>query len=78
MPRAVAQNMPARLAAAAAAVTDTGKAHRLALKHRRELIFEAVDTEGMHQREVARLAGVAQSRVSAILARPDEDEDQET
>jgi predicted XRE-type DNA-binding protein len=74
MPRAVAQDMPARLAAAADAVDDTGKAHRLALQHRRELIFEAVDREGMAQRAVAKLARVAQSRVSAILAAPDDDE----
>jgi hypothetical protein len=74
MPRVVAQDMPARLAAAAAAVTDTGKAHRLALKHRRELIFEAVDTEGMHQREVARWPASRSPGSAAILARPDEDE----
>lgn len=76
MARSVAQDMPSRLRAAAAAVNDTGKAHRLALQHRRELIFQAVDDEGMHQRDVATLAGVAQSRVSAILATPDQDDDQ--
>jgi predicted XRE-type DNA-binding protein len=78
MPRVVAQDMPARLAAAADAVDDTGKAHRLALAQRRELIFEAVDREGMAQRAVAKLARVAQSRVSAILAHPDDDDDDET
>jgi predicted XRE-type DNA-binding protein len=76
MPRAVAENMPDRLVKAAAEVRDTGEAHRLALRHRRELIFEAVDTEGMHQREVAKLVGMSQARVSAILATPGGDDDE--
>lgn len=75
MPRVVAEDMPDRLRAAADAVSDTAVAHRLALKHRRELIFEAVDREGMAQRAVAKLARVAQSRVSAILAAPDDDDE---
>lgn len=75
MPRAVAQDMPSRLKAAAVEVADTAKAHRLALDQRRELIFEAVDRERMHQRDVAKLAGVSQARVSAILAAPDADDD---
>lgn len=76
MPRAVAENMPDRLRKAASAVSDAETARRLALQHRRELIFEAVDSEGMHQREVAKLAGVSQARVSAILATPGDDDDE--
>lgn len=71
----VAQTMPTRLKKAAAAVKDTADAHRLALRHRRELILEAIDTEGMHQREVAKLVGLAQSRITAILATPDGDDE---
>ena len=71
----VAETMPARLRKVAAAVTDTGTAHKLALKQRRELILEAIDTEGMHQREVANLLGLAQSRITAILATPGDDDD---
>lgn len=74
--REVAQDMSSRLKAAAVEVKDTGAAHRLALKHRRALILSAIDVEGMHQREVAQLSGVSQGRISAILAAPDEDEDQ--
>lgn len=74
MPTEVAENMPTRLRKAAVAVADTAAAHKLALKTRRELILQAVDDEGMHQRDVAKLAGVAQSRISAILATPDDDE----
>jgi predicted XRE-type DNA-binding protein len=75
MPTEVAQDMPARLRAAAAAVKDTETAHRLALKHRRELIFAAVDDEGMAQRDVAKLAGLSQPRVASILATPDDDDE---
>jgi predicted XRE-type DNA-binding protein len=70
----VAQDMPSRLRAAAAAVKDADDALRLKLKHRRELILEAIDEQGMSQLQVAKLAGVAKSRISAILASPDDDD----
>jgi len=70
----VAHDLPARLTAAQAAVKDAESALRLRLRHRRQLILEAIDEEGMSQQEVAKLAGVAKSRISAILASPDDDE----
>jgi predicted XRE-type DNA-binding protein len=74
MPTEVAQNLPARLKAAAADVGDTRKAYELSLAARDELIVEAIDVEGMSQKAVADLAGVAKGRISAILAKPDDDE----
>jgi predicted XRE-type DNA-binding protein len=73
VPAEVAQDLPTRLGKAADRVDDTAAAHRLALRHRRELILEAIDDEGMSQQEVAKLARVAKSRISAILAHPDDD-----
>lgn len=70
----VAKDMPSRLRAAAAAVKDADDALRLKLKHRRELILEAIDEQGMSQLQVAKLAGVAKSRISAILASPDDED----
>jgi predicted XRE-type DNA-binding protein len=72
-PAEVAHDLPARLRAAAAAVKDAEGALRLRLRHRKELILEAIDDEGMSQQEVAKLAGVAKSRISAILAHPDDE-----
>lgn len=73
-PVEVAKDLPARLRAAAAAVRDAEGALKLRLRHRRQLILEAIDDEGMSQLEVAKLAGVAKSRISAILASPDDEE----
>jgi predicted XRE-type DNA-binding protein len=73
-PTEVAHGLPARIERAAAAVRDAEGALKLRLKHRRELILEAIDREGMSQQEVAKLAGVAKSRISAILASSDDDE----
>lgn len=67
-PTEVAQDLPARLKAAAADVSDTRKAHELSLAARDELIVRAIDVEGMSQKAVADLAGVAKGRISAILA----------
>lgn len=74
MARLVAETFADRLAAAQAAVADAGGSLRLKLRHRRELVLAAIDEEGMTQREVARILGVAQSRVAAILASPDDDD----
>jgi predicted XRE-type DNA-binding protein len=71
----VAQSLPDRLRAAQEAVRDANGALRLRLRHRRELILEAIDSEGMTQQEVARIVGVAKGRISAILASPDDDDD---
>jgi hypothetical protein len=49
-------------------VGDTRKAYELSLAARDELIVEAIDVEGMSQKAVADLAGVAKGRISAILA----------
>lgn len=68
MPTEVAKDLPTRLKAAAADVADTRKAHELSLAARDELIVEAIDVEGMSQKSVAALAGVAKGRISAILA----------
>lgn len=73
-PTEVAHDLPDRLRAAAAAVADAQSALTLRLKHRRELILEAIDDEGMNHQEVAKLIGVAKGRISAILAKPDDDE----
>lgn len=75
MPVEVAQSMPERLRAAQAAVGDAFGAYRLRLRARRELILEAIDSEGMTQQEVARIIGVAKGRISAILASPDPEEE---
>lgn len=73
-PAEVAHDLPARLRAAAAAVKDAESALQLRLRHRRELILDAIELENMSQQEVAKLVGVAKSRISAILATPDDDE----
>lgn len=73
-PVEVAQSLPTRLTAAAAAVTDAEGALRLRLKHRKQLILEAIDHEGMSHHQVAKILGVAKSRISAILASPDDDD----
>jgi predicted XRE-type DNA-binding protein len=73
-PAQVAQDMPTRLTEVGKAVRDAEGALRLRRQQRREVILEAVDREGMTQREVARLLGIRQSRLSAILATPDEEE----
>jgi predicted XRE-type DNA-binding protein len=73
-PSEVVQDLPTRLAAAAAAVSDAQGALKLRLRHRRELILEAIDHEGMSHQAVAKLIGVAKGRISAILAAPDDDE----
>lgn len=70
----VAQDLPTRLRAASAAVRDADAAKRLRLKQRDELIFEAIDTHGMTQLEVAAIVGVAKGRISAILAHPGDEE----
>jgi predicted XRE-type DNA-binding protein len=71
-PSEVVQDLPTRLAAAA--VSDAQGALKLRLRHRRELILEAIDHEGMSHQAVAKLIGVAKGRISAILAAPDDDE----
>lgn len=72
-PAEVAHDLPARLRAAAAAVKDAESALQLRLRHRRELILDAIELENMSQQEVAKLVGVAKSRISAILAHPDDE-----
>lgn len=67
MPTEVIPDLPARIRAAAAAVTDRKAAYVLALQQRNLLIEQAVD-EGMQQQAVADLAGVRKGRISAILA----------
>ncbi len=66
-PSEVRLDLSPRLEAAAAAVRDAKEALQLKLEQRDQLIVQAVD-EGMQQRVVARLAGVSQTRVIAVLA----------
>jgi predicted XRE-type DNA-binding protein len=73
-PTEVAKDLPARLRAAVAAVKDAKKAYELRIQHRDQLVREAIDEEGMSQIAVADLIGVAKGRISAILAKPDDDE----
>jgi predicted XRE-type DNA-binding protein len=73
-PTEVAQDLASRLRAAAAAVKDAEGALRLRHQQRNRIIVEAIDEEGMSQMAVADLAGVAKGRISAILAKPDDDE----
>lgn len=73
-PVEVAQDLPTRLRAASRAAADARDALKLKLKHRDEIIFEAIDTHGMSQQEVAGIVGVAKGRISAILAHPGEDD----
>lgn len=63
-----------RIPAAAAAARDAKEAYDLRVKQRDELIVAAVD-EGMTQQAVAALAGVAKGRISAILAKPGDDDE---
>lgn len=69
----VAQDMPTRLRKSREAVKDAKSAYDLRLTHWKGLIREAIDEHGMSQLEVAKLAGVAKGRISAILAEPDDD-----
>lgn len=66
----VAKDLPTRLRAAAAAVTDAKGAYDLRVRQRDELIVEAIDDHGLSQIAVAQLAGVVKGRISAILAKP--------
>jgi len=70
----VAHDLPSRLRAAAAAVTDAKKAWDLRIKQRNAIIVEAIDEHGMSQMAVADLAGVVKGRISAILANSDDDD----
>lgn len=70
----VAQDLPTRLRKSAAAVKDAKSAYDLRVQQRDRLIREAIDDEGMSQIAVAELAGVVKGRISAILAKPDDDE----
>ena len=72
--REVAKDLPARLRASQQAVKDADGALQLRLAHRKSLILEAIDHEGMSQKAVAQILGVAKGRISAILASPDEEE----
>lgn len=74
-PSEVAQDLPTRLRASAAAVKDAKKAYDLRVQQRDKLIREAIDEEGMSQIKVADLAGVVKGRISAILAKPDDDDE---
>lgn len=62
-----------RLKAARAAVTSTHDAYLAELELRNDLVVAAVD-HGISQRQVAAAAGVAVSRVSALLvcSQPDD------
>lgn len=75
-PRAVHTPMPERLAAAAVAVADGVASLDLARKQRDQLVREAVDSGELSQRAVAAAAGITVPRVSAILATPDDDDDE--
>jgi predicted XRE-type DNA-binding protein len=70
----VAQDLPSRLRKAAAAVGDAKGAYELRIRQRDQLVREAIDEHSMSQIAVADLAGVAKGRISAILAKPDDDE----
>jgi len=70
----VAQDLPTRLKKSAAAVKDAKGSYELRIKQRDQLVREAIDEHGMSQIAVADLAGVAKGRISAILAKPDDDE----
>jgi len=74
-PSEVAQDLPTRLRAAAAAVKDAEAAVKLRHRHRNAIILEAIDEHGMSQQAVAKLAGVAKGRISAILANPGDDDE---
>ena len=74
-PTEVAQDLPTRLRASAAAVRDAKKAYDLRVKQRDQLVREAIDEHGMSQIAVADLAGVVKGRISAILAKPDDEDE---
>lgn len=71
----VAQDLPARLRAAQAAVLDADASRTVKLRHRKAIVLEAIDREHMTHAQVARILGLAKGRISAILASPDPDED---
>jgi predicted XRE-type DNA-binding protein len=73
-PTEVAQDLPTRLRAAATAVSDAKTAYDLRVRQRDQLVREAIDDHGMSQIAVAQLAGVVKGRISAILAKPDDDD----
>lgn len=60
-------DMPTRLKAAAATVSDAKAGYLMALQLRNAIVVQAVD-EGMEQQQVAKLIGVHKSRVVTILA----------
>jgi hypothetical protein len=73
-PRAILTPMPERLAAAAREVSDAAESLKLAYQQRDELVRESVDGGHLSQRATATAAGITVPRVSAILAKPDDDE----
>lgn len=70
----VLTDMKPRLKAAAADVADARDRYRAALTLRNRLVVAAVDN-GMSQRAVASAAGVAVSRITALLVAGDVDDE---
>ena len=72
-PKLVEPSWTERLKAAGAAVKDADDARALALRHRDELIVQAVDERALSQRQIAKAAGVTVGVVCKALARSQDD-----
>jgi hypothetical protein len=72
LPQVVPNDFLERIQSAAREVRDADDFRNLTHQRRNQLIVEAVDA-GVSQRAVARAAGLAQTRIIALLSRSQED-----